>query len=213
MCAVVLSEIPRLVIEYPIAFTKSSESGPLIPVALFGVNPDQNLFWRDDRWNSVTVPLNIGRQPFFVGRADNPAGGTGEGGLIPCIDLENPAVQDSAGESLFDANGTETPYLRHKLALLAELVDNEQKTRAFVEKLSALDLIHPIQLELKAPDSPPRKIGGLQSIDEKKLRALDGTVLMELNGLGYLHAAHAMLSSLGHLQILARRAIAPAARG
>src|SRR4029077_12989005 len=118
-------------------------------------------------WNSVTVPLNIGRQPFFVGRADNPAGGAGETGLIPCIDLENPAVQDSAGESLFDANGGEKPYLRHKLALLAELVDNEQKTRAFVEKLTALDLIQPIQLELKTPDSPPRKIGGLQSIEEK----------------------------------------------
>jgi len=213
MCAVALSEIPRLVIEYPIAFTRSSENGPLIPVALFGVNPEQNLYWRDDRWNSVTVPLNIGRQPFFIGRADNPAGGAGESGLIPCIDLENPGVQDSAGEPLFDANGAETPYLRHKLALLAELVDGEQKTRAFVDRLTALELIHPIQLELKSADSPPRKISGLQSIEEKKLRALDGTVLMELNGLGYLHAAHAMLSSLGHLQILARRAIVPAARG
>jgi len=208
MCAVALSEIPRLVIEYPIAFTKGSESGPLIPVALFGVNPDQNLYWRDDRWNSVTVPLNIGRQPFFVGRADNPAG---EKGLIPCIDLDNPGVQDSAGEALFDANGAETPYLRHKLALLADLVDGEQKTRDFVDRLTSLDLIQPIQLELKAPDSPSRKIGGLHAVEEKKLRALDGTVLMELNGLGYLHAVHAMLSSLGHLQLLARRALAPAA--
>ena len=32
------------------------------------------------------------------------------------------------------------------------------------------------------------------------------------NGLGYLHAMYAMLSSLGHLQILARRAAAPAGR-
>jgi len=206
MCAVTLSEIPRLVIEYPIAFTRNGESGPLIPVALFGVNPEQNLYWRDDRWSSVSVPLNIGRQPFFVGLADNPAGGTGEKGLIPCIDLENPGVQEAAGEALFDANGVETPYLRHKLALLAELVEGEQKTRTFVERLTALELIHPIQLELKAPNTPPRKISGLHSIEEKKLRALDGTVLMELNGLGYLHAMHAMLSSLGHLQILARRA-------
>ena len=213
MCAVALSEIPRLVIEYPIAFTRGSESGPLIPVALFGVDPDHNLYWRDDRWNSVTVPLNIGRQPFFIGRADNLVAGAGENGLIPCIDLENPCVQDSAGEPLFDANGAETPYLRHKLAMLAELVDGEPKTRAFVDRLTALELIHPIQLELKSPDSPPRKISGLHSIEEKKLRALDGAVLMELNGLGYLHAAHAMLSSLGHLQLLARRAIVPTARG
>ena len=30
MCAVVLSEIPRLVIEYPMAFTKHSETGQYI---------------------------------------------------------------------------------------------------------------------------------------------------------------------------------------
>ena len=176
MCVVTLSEIPRLVIEYPIAFTKGNENGPLIPVALFGVSPEQNLYWRDDRWNSVSVPLNIGRQPFFVGVADNPAGGEGAKGLVPCIDLENPGVQESDGEALFDANGAETPYLRHKLASLAELVDGEQKTSAFVEKLVALELIQPIQLELKAPGQQPRKITGLYAIDEKKLRALDGAV-------------------------------------
>jgi hypothetical protein len=209
MCAVTLNEIPRLVIEYPVAFTKGAENGPVIPVALFGVNPEQNLYWRDDRWNSVSVPLNVGRQPFFVGVADNPGGGDGAQGLVPCIDVENPGVQESAGEALFDASGVESPYLRHKMALLAELVDGEQRTRAFVEKLSALELIQPIQLELKAPGQASRKITGLQAIDEKKLRALDGAVFAELNGLGYLHSMYAMLSSLGHLQILARRAAPP----
>jgi len=213
MCAVTLSEIPRLVIEYPIAFTKGDENGLVVPVALFGVNPEQNMFWHEDRWNSVSVPLNIGRLPLFVGVADNPAGGEGAKALVPCIDLENPGVQESDGEALFEANGTETPYLRHKLASLAELVDGEQRTRAFIERLVALELIQPIQLELKAPNRQPRKITGLLSIDDKKLRTLDGAVLAELNGLGYLHAMYAMLSSLGHLQVLARRAGTPPATG
>lgn len=209
MCAVALSEIPRLVIEYPIVFSLDGENGNLIPVALFGINPEQNLYWRDGRWGSVTVPLNIGRQPFFVALADDSAA-AGEKTLVPCINLENPGVQESAGEALFDAGGAETPYLRHKLALLAELVDGESKTRAFIERLSALQLITPIQLELKAPGQESRKITGLQTIDERKMRALEGTVLAELNGQGYLHAMHAMMSSLGHLQILARRASLPA---
>lgn len=213
MCSVVLDEIPRLVIEYPIAFTRNGEGGPLMPVALFGVNPEQNLYWRDDRWISISVPLNIGRQPFFVGLAENSPGGAESQRLVPCIDLENPAVQETSGEALFDPNGTETPYLRHKLAMLAELVKGETETRNFVERLSALDLVRSIQLELKTPDGPMRKITGLHTIDEKKLRELDGTVLAELNSLGYLHAMHAMLSSLGHLQILARRANPPPASG
>ena len=210
MCAVTLAEIPRLVIEYPVAFTKNNENGALIPAALFGVGPEQNLYWRDNRWNSMSVPLNIGRLPLFIGVTDGGAGGEGAKNLVPCIDLENPGVQEDAGEALFDVNGIETPYLRHKLASLAELVNGEQRTQAFTEKLVALQLIQPIQLELKVPDRQARKIGGLHSIDEKKLRALDGAALAELNSLGYLHAMYAMLSSLGHLQILARRASQPA---
>lgn len=213
MCGVTLNEIPRLVIEYPIAFIKGNEGESLAPVALFGVEPDQNLYWRDDRWNSVSVPLNIGRLPFSVSVADNPAGGAGAKTLVPCIDLENPGVQHAGGEALFDAGGLETPYLRHKLGSVAELVDGEQRTRSFVEKLVALELIQPIQIELTSPNRQPRKITGLHSIDEKKLRALDAAALAELNGLGYLYAMHAMISSLRHLQILARRAPAPAAAG
>jgi hypothetical protein len=210
MCAVVLSEIPRLVIEYPMAFTRHGESGEYICVALFGVDPDRNLYWQDERWSGATVPLNVGRQPFFVGLANDPAGGEGAKGLVTCIDLENPGVQTSEGEPLFDANGSESPFLRHKLALLAELIDGEQKTRAFTEKLVALDLLQGIQLELKAPGQEPRKIRGLFAVDEKKLRELDAPIIAELHGAGYLHAMYAMLSSLGHLQVLAHRG-APAA--
>ena len=65
------------------------------------------------------------------------------------------------------------------------------------------------QLEIKAPGAEPRKITGLHSIDEPKLRALDGATLAELSTNGYLHAAYSMLSSLTHLQILARRAAVP----
>jgi hypothetical protein len=205
MCGVVVNEIPRLVIEYPLAFTRHGETGQYICVALFGVDPDRNLYWQGERWHSVTVPLNVGRQPFFVGLADNPAAGEGARGLVTCIDLENPAVQTAAGEALFDANGAETPYLRHKLALLAELIAGEEKTRAFADRLAALELIQSIQLELKSPDQPSRKISGLYSIDEKKLRSLDAATLAELHEAGFLHAMYAMLSSLGHLQILARR--------
>jgi len=205
MCTVVLNEIPRLVVEYPIVFTKHSGSGDFICVALFGITPDQNQFWRDGRWNSFGVPLNVARQPFFVGLADNPAGDEVAKELVTCIDLDNPGVQDAEGEALFDVSGNFTQYLRHKMNLLAELVDGEQRSREFTVKLSELGLIHPIQLEIKIPGQEPRKITGLFSIDEPKLRTLDVATVTELNTRGYLHAMYAMLSSLGHLQIFARR--------
>jgi hypothetical protein len=205
MCTVAFSEIARLVIEYPIVFTKSGGADRFVCVALFGVDPTENLFWRDDRWNSYSMPLNIARQPFFVAVTDTVTGGENAQALVTCIDFGNPAVQGGNGEPLFDASGKETAYLRHKLSLLAELVDGEPRSQEFIEKLSSLDLIRPIQLEFIVPGSEPRKVSGLYSIDEQKLRLLDGATLFELNARGYLHAMHAMLSSLGHLQILEQR--------
>jgi hypothetical protein len=201
MCAVSLGEIPRLVIEYPLAFTKHPESGEYVCVVLFGVDPTQNLYWRDDRWNNDLLPLNVARQPLAVATAQL----EGKAELVTCIDVENPGVQESDGDRLFDDEGKETPYLRYKLSALAELVEGEQQAKRFAARLAELGLIRPIQIDLKSPGAELRKVTGLHSIDEPKLRALDGATLADLNSAGYLHACYAMLSSLAHLQILARR--------
>lgn len=209
MCPVVPGEIARLVIEYPIAFAKNGDTGQYICVAVFGLDVGQNLYYRDGNWTSFSVPLNVGRQPFYVGVAENPAGGAKN--LITCIDLDNPGVGENEGEALFDASAAETPYLRHKLAQLNELVDADERARDFTEKVASLGLIHAIQLDIKVPGAEPRKIGGLHTIDEKKLRSLDAATLADLNSRGYLHAMYAMLSSLGHLSILARRVLSATA--
>ena len=182
MCAVVLNEIPRLVIEYPLAFTKNGETGQYICVALFGVDPDRNLYWQDERWNSVTVAAQCRPAAAFSSASRTtrlPA--KAQKGLVTCIDLENPGVQTSAGEPLFDANGGETPYLRHKLALACGAVRRRTRSRAFADRLAALDL-HPADSARAQGTGPPSRArsAGLYSIDEKKLRALDGATLAEL---------------------------------
>jgi hypothetical protein len=207
MCQVTINEIPRLIVEYPVVFTRDSGSGDFVCVALFGAVPDQNVFWRAGRWESYFVPLNVARQPFAVSVAANPAAGEGAKNLVACIDLDSDAVQSNVGESLFDGDGEYTPYLQHKMNLLAELVDGEQRTRAYTARLTELGLIHPIQFDLRVLGQQSRRITGLHSIDEPKLRALDAGVISELNSRGYLHAIYAMLSSLGHLQIFARRGL------
>jgi hypothetical protein len=205
MCMVSLNEIARLVVEYPIVFTKNSDNNEYVCVALFGISPDKNLYWQNGRWASYTVPLNVGRQPFFVTFPESDGADLAAQQAITCIDLDNPGVQAINGEALFDDSGEYSPYLRHKMNLLAELIDGERRSRAITDKSSELGLIHPIQLELKVPGTETRKFSGLFTIDERKLRTLDAAVVGDLNSSGYLHAMYAMISSLGHLQILARR--------
>jgi hypothetical protein len=204
ICPVILAEIPRLVVEYPIAFTRN-ESGKLQCVAVFGVDPRENIYWSDNRWNALSVPLNILRQPFFVAVSDNTAGAPEPKNLITCIDVDNPALQEQQGERLFDDAGKETPFLQQKLAVLSELVGGEQPTQEFIARLEALELVRPFQLEFRVGANEPRRISGLLTVDDQKLRALDPGTLADMNARGYLHAIYAMLSSLGHLQILARR--------
>ncbi len=204
MCPVTLNEIARLVVEYPMAFAREGNAGAYVCVALFGVSPDKNLYWQNGRWTSYMVPLNVGRQPFFATFAGSQDGT--EQQALTCIDIENPGVQSINGERLFDDNGEYSPYLRHKMTLLAELIAGEQRTRLFAQRAAELDLITPIQLELRMPGAEAQKFSGLHTIDERKLRSLDAAVVSELNVNGYLHAMHAMISSLAHLQILARRA-------
>jgi len=206
MCAISPSEIPRLILEYPIAFTQNGDSREFLLVALFGLDPQRNLFWRNGRWQSFTVPHNVARQPFHLAVGTRSTSAGSEQTVVTCIDLDNPGVQETTGEALFDAEGVETPYLKHKLAILSELVDGERRARAFAERIDALGLIKPVQLELTEPGSAPRKIGGLFSIDEQKLRDLPPEVLAEINGKGYLHVMHAMLLSLGQFSMLARHA-------
>jgi hypothetical protein len=209
MCMVSLNEIARLVVEYPIVFTKNSDTDEYVCVALFGISPDKNLYWQNGRWAGYMVPLNIGRQPFFVTFPElAPGADPSTQEVLTCIDLDNPAVQAINGEALFDDAGEYSPYLRHKMNLLAELLDGERRSRMFTQKAAELGLIHPIQLELKVPGAETRKFSGLYTIDERKLRTLDAAAVAEINANGYLHAMHAMISSLGHLQILARRASA-----
>lgn len=206
MCAISPTEIPRLILEYPVVFTQHGETKEFLLVSLFGVDPQRNLFWREEKWQSFAVPLNVGRQPFFLEARSNTENAETTQRLVACIDLDNPGVQESTGERLFDEEGNETPYLKHKMSVLSELVDGERRGRAFTDRINALGLIKPVQLELKEPGAAPRKIGGLFSIDELKLRALPSETIVELNSNGYLHVIHAMLLSLGQFAILARRA-------
>ena len=88
-------------------------------------------------------------------------------GLVTCIDLENPGVQDIRGRSAVRCERRRDSLSAAQMTLLAELVDGEQ-TIARIRRSSSprSSCIQPIQLELKVPGQPPRKISGLYSIDE-----------------------------------------------
>ena len=60
---VVAHEFARIANEFPMAFVKNNESGQFQAVALFGLEPGENLFIQDDKWTAAFAPMSMTRYP------------------------------------------------------------------------------------------------------------------------------------------------------
>lgn len=197
MAPVVLSEFLKLVVQYPIAFTKDRDTGQFTCVALFGFHDGENLFVADGEWQAIYVPLQVARQPFFLGQASEQPGDDGQ--FVMCIDIEHESVGTEQGESLFDANGRETAYLENIQQNLAELLNGEAPTRHFIDTLAGLKLLMPMQLEITFENGESTQVQGLYMIDEARLEALAPDDIARLHAERLLGPIYTMLASLGHI--------------
>lgn len=162
---VVISEFPKLVIEYPIVFTKHEETGRFVCVAVLGFDPKENLFWQNGAWTGIYTPLNVLRQPFFIGYD--------EGRSVICIDEQAACVTREQGSAMFDAQGDETAYLKDVKRMLSDLLAEERATKTFIETLVELDLLISMPIEVTFGNGDKRSVKGLYTIDEKKLNSLE----------------------------------------
>jgi SapC protein len=185
---------------YPIAFQKTRE-GEFQPLALLGLRQGENLFLLDGHWDAPYVPLAIERQPFLIGIADEEP--------MVHIDLGHPrATRDAAagGEPLFLEHGGTAPYLERMASVLRALHEGLRDNAVFVEVLLRHQLLEPFVLDVRLDDQSQSRLTGLHTINEERLRALEGPILQELSRSGYLQAAYMAIASLSHLRDLIERA-------
>jgi hypothetical protein len=194
MVPVVLGEFLKLCVQYPIVLTKNGQTGQFTCVALFGFEKAENLFWKQERWDALYVPLQVSRQPFFLA-PDN----------IVCVDTMHPSVQHVQGQAIFDEQGAETTYLQQAKQMLAALLDGEQPTDVFIRKLLSLELVRPMRFEIEFANHQKQRIDGLYTVDEARLKALAADTIAELHSLDYLGPIYTMLASLGHIYSLVQR--------
>jgi hypothetical protein len=196
MVPVVTSEFLKLVVQYPIAFTKDKDTGRFACVALLGFHDGENLFVDDGRWDGIYVPLQVSRQPFFLGRANED--------YVVCIDTEHAGI-GADGERIFDADGKETAYLEEAKGRLAELLNGEEPTQQFIDTLVQRKLLVPMQLEITFANGDTTQVQGLYTIDDARLEQLDGEAVAQLHAQGFLAPIYTMLASLGHIYAMIDR--------
>ena len=188
---VIVGEFPHLAAHYPILLTKDSNTGAFFAGAMLGFDESENLFL-DDSGMKTYRPLNLQRGPFFTAGGDL------------AIDLDHPRVGEG-GRPLFTEQGEPTQYLQSIMALFRDLTRGLEQTRLFVEKLSALALIEPVDIGLSFDDGERRNLTGLYTVNQETLRRLPDQTVLELFRSGYLQLIYLMLASLKQVPVLAQK--------
>ena len=181
---------------YPIVFQKTADGG-FQPLALFGFTPGQNLFLDGERWDAPYIPLAIERQPFLIGREGEE--------LAMHVDLDSPRIGTDCGEALFLPHGGTSAFLERMNSVLRALHEGLQATLAFIDALLAHDLLESFVLDIQLDDGSEHRLAGFYTINEERLRALDGAALERLHRQGYLEPVFMAVASLAHLRDLIDR--------
>jgi SapC protein len=202
--------------EYPIFFQKDQASGQFQSVVLLGFKEGENLFLEDGRWNSKYLPGVIARGPFLIGFQERQEGGVMRKEPMIHVDLDHPRVSRTEGQAVFLPRGGNTPYLDHVANVLKGIHEGIETGRVMFATFAELDLIEPVTVEIKVSETEKYGLQGLHTINQEKLRALDGEKLSRLHRSGFLQGAYLIIASLGNVRALmaakqARNAKSPGA--
>ena len=193
LAAASIREFAQLAGSMPLVFIQDPKTEKHHVVAMLGIEPGQNLFIQNDKWNAPHIPMNIIRYPFDV-RPDGEKLGV-------YVDEDSDLIKEE-GQALFDAEGNPTDFLNNRQKLLGDLANSEMLTQQFVAKVVELDLLTPMQLRVQYSSGQGRNVGGILAINEKKLFELSDEQVVELHKAGFMGALYAMMLSLGQLNRL-----------
>ncbi len=193
LASVTLAELSACTANYPVVFVKNPDNQQIRPVAMFGLRPGENVFYDKENWGATYVPLIIQRHPFLIGFDDHEEDSTT---LTICLDKNSPLLGEDEGIALYTDTGEQTDYLKSRKMLLSELFEGEKIAESFVQKMTEMDLFLPFELIMQPLNDEPRKVTGMYTLDERKLRALSPEQLQELHKLDFLPGCYIIIGSL-----------------
>jgi len=202
----VVAEFNHLAVQYPIVITKNEETGAFVFAAMLGFEVNENLFWQQGKWSGVYIPLQLQRQPFFVGNLEENSVNNNSDYPV-CIDMESPAVIPSNSAStasnenqlLFNEVGQDSEYFQQIKQCLAQLLQGEVENDNLITVLKNFDLIQPLSLEITFENGKNTRLNGLYTIDQKKLAQLTAEQIVTLHQQHLLQPIYAIITSLGQI--------------
>ncbi|WP_242123629.1 SapC family protein [Sphingobium sp. Sx8-8] len=188
----VISEFPAAAVACPLLFSKHPETGAFYAGALRGFKIGESLTDSPDGLPAFR-PLEAIREGFFAS------------GENIAIDRASGRFATEEGEALFDAQGAPTAALQAVQKALGRLMAGAEATDAFIADLLAHRLIEPIDIALNFDDGERLRLDGLYTVSLDALGELDDAAAISLFRSGHMQWAYAMIGSLQHIALMARR--------
>lgn len=191
------SEFGRASSCFPIIVTKNEETGQFTFSAMMGFQPGENLFVREGQWDADYEPLQMQRQPFFVGDDGD--------SKVVCFDSESVALSSDVGEPLFNSASQPSDYLQTVQQILNELMTGETESKELVNQLSDLELLTPFSLDIEFNNGSKQAVKGAYMIDENKMAELNDQTVLRLYRSGVVDLIHKLQNSMHQLPNLIAR--------
>jgi hypothetical protein len=192
-------EFAKAASEYTLVF--AGQGNDILPAAILGIQNDTNLYLEEDgRWGSKYIPAFVRRYPFVFSSGD-------EGKTFTlCIDEDYAGLnQEDSGNRLFDEQGERTDYLNGVLTFLKEYQTEFNRTQLLCNKLIELDLLEPMQAQIKLKSGKQLSLTGFQAVSRDKLHALPAETLSDLAKMGALELIYIHLFSMKNFSDMMER--------
>jgi hypothetical protein len=199
------SEFRNVQRNYPIVFTKNSETGKFEAMALFGFEDGENLFLEEGGWSAGYIPLNIMRMPFLIGFQEKTEAGETTREPVITVDMDSPRVNTERGQPVFLEHGGNSPYIEQISSILKVLHEGVRSSGPFYDTLEQLDLIESFVVDVQLNDGSEHRLSGFYTINEDRLRDLAADDLAMLHRRGYLEAIYMAIASMSQMPELVDR--------
>jgi hypothetical protein len=195
-------EYIKLQSHYPIFFTKNKDTNSYQTVAVMGFDQNENLFLGDDGLMASYIPLSLQRLPFYIGKKSKLHDGVPVNEKILCIDIDHPSVNYETGNNIFLEHGGHSEYLDHINQVLFTIDENLDELSEFSQILSSYELFQSLELKIDFGNNEDYVFSGLSTINEDRLKGLDGKSLLKLHQKGYLQHIYMIAASIGNMNNL-----------
>lgn len=195
--------------DYPLVFASNDGGKTIAPVAVLGLEANENLFLDATAWVASTyVPAYVRRYPFCMARVTLDA--VEQEQRLICVEKDFVAAAGEGGEPMFNEQAEALPRWAAIEQLLREYEADLERSAEMCGIFTGYGLIESFTMQATLNSGAAMSLTGMFRIDEKKLAALGADQLRTLISKGLMAKIYTHFMSLENFGRLLER---KAARG